>query len=173
MFKHNDVSFRVAEERDVQDMRRLRNDPTTWLNLTTPGEISEEEQAQWLKSVSTSPDKRYYVILDETSNFIGIIRTDEIDKLNRSMRVGLDIVPEKRGKGYGTKAFGALIKYCFDHLNMHRLWLCVLDTNMTARNLYKKLGFEVEGRYCQAVWRDGEWHDYIVMSLLREEKRRK
>lgn len=171
MFKHNDISFRVAEERDLQDMRRLRNDPSTWFNLTTPGEISEEEQRQWLKSMSISKDKRYYIILDENSNFTGVIRTDEIDGLNRSIRVGLDIIPEKRGKGYGTKALGVLLKYCFDHLNMHRVWLCVLDTNITARKVYKKLGFEIEGRYRQAVWRNGEWKDYIVMSILEEEYR--
>ena len=169
MFKYDGISFRIVEERDLADMRDLRNDPSTWMYLTSPGEITEEEQLEWFERLNISRDRRYYALLDEALNFMGSIRTDEIDWLNKSMRVGVDIIPEKRGQGYGTKAYGALLKYCFDHLNMHRVWLCVLDNNNPAISLYKKVGFQKEGKMRQAVWRDGKWRNYIIMSILKEE----
>ena len=98
--------------------------------------------------------------------------TDEIDKANRSIRVGADIVRELRGQGYGRKVYRLLKKYCFDYLNMHRVWLAVLDTNEAGRRLYESEGFEVEGRYREAIFRDGKYHDYILMSILEQQYRR-
>jgi RimJ/RimL family protein N-acetyltransferase len=64
-----------------------------------------------------------------------------------------------------------LLKYCFDYLGMHRVWLCVLDTNEVGIKLYVNSGFKLEGKYREAIWRDGGWHDYIVMSLLEGDYR--
>ena len=119
-------------------------------------------------------DRRYYVVCDDGHDFIGIVRNshDEIDKANRSIRVGADIVRELRGQGYGRKVYRLLKKYCFDYLNMHRVWLAVLDTNEAGRRLYESEGFEVEGRYREAIFRDGKYHDYILMSILEQQYRR-
>jgi len=40
-----------------------------------------------------------------------------------------------------------------------------------AYDLYEKHGFKVEGRYREAIFRDGCYHDYIIMSFLEEEYR--
>ena len=55
---------------------------------------------------------------------------------------------------------------------MHRVWLAVLSTNKIAYNMYQKHGFKEEGVYREAVFRDGKYHDYIIMSVLEEEFRR-
>ena len=177
MFWHKDIGFRAVEERDLESLRLLRNDPSTWMFLTDVKVVNSIMQEEWYERMSRNSGIQYYTVVkrvktsegNEEGDFLGMVRTDEIDFVNRSMRIGCDIVPAERRKGYGTMVFKAVMKYAFDQLNMNRLWLCVLDNNMIARNLYKNVGFEVEGRYRRAIWRDGEWHDYIVMSILREE----
>jgi diamine N-acetyltransferase len=52
---------------------------------------------------------------------------------------------------------------------MNRLWLLVLENNEPAKNLYKKMGFVNEGVQRQAIFKEGQYHDYIMMSLLRGE----
>ncbi len=172
MFAHGGLMIRTVEESDLEPMRALRNDPSTWMMLTDTAFIDAESQRQWFQRVRLATDRRYYVICDETHSFIGIVRTDEIDPTNRSIRIGADIVKELRGQGYGTRAYDLLKKYCFDFLNMHRVWLAVLDTNTVAIRLYEKQGFQIEGKYREAIFRDGTYHDYVLMSILEQEYRK-
>jgi len=172
MFPHNGLCFRVVEESDLERMRQLRNDPATWIHLTDPYAIMAEAQRRWFAALASRTDRMYFVVCDDEHDFIGIVRMDEYDRLHRSIRVGADVVPELRGKGYGRRIYEAVKKYCFDVLNLHRVWLAVLDTNQHAIRLYEKQGFQVEGRYREAIFRDGRYHDYILMSILEEEYRR-
>ena len=179
MFWHEGVGFRPIEERDLELIRELRNEPTTWMSLTTVGQISTGQQQTWFEGLVRDSSRAYYTAVKEyqefpvssEGEFLGIVRMDEIDRINRSIRVGLDIIPEKRGQGYGTRLMRAIIKYCFDMLNMHRVWLCVLDNNEVARKLYNNTGFKTEGIEREAVFRDGRYHDYHIMSILENEYR--
>lgn len=172
MFCHGNIAFRVVEESDLESIRALRNDPSTWMYLTDPHLISRDTQKQWLAALAERRDRMYFTVFDSTHPFVGVIRMDEYDQLHRSIRVGADVVPELRGRGYGRQIFAAVKKYCFDTLNLHRVWLAVLESNEHAFRLYEKQGFRTEGRYRQAIFRDGKYLDYILMSLLEEEYRR-
>ena len=169
MFEYGGMIIRVMEESDLERVRFLRNTPSTWVMLTSIDLIDAEVQRRWFQRVRLASDRRYYVICDNAYDFIGIVRMDQIDQTNRSIRIGADVVPELRGQGYGSKTYTLLKKYCFDFLNVHRIWLMVLDTNGIALKLYKKQGFKVEGRYREAIFRDGAYHDYAIMSILEQE----
>ncbi len=171
MFTYQGISIRVVEQRDLERIRVLRNDPSTWIYLTDVLFVSAPAQERWFAKISESTDRKYFIVYDAVHEFIGIVRCDEIDHLNRSMRIGCDIVPELRGKGYGSRVFDLLLNYCFDFMNMHRLWLLVIDTNQAAIRLYTNKGLREEGRYREALFRDGHYHDYITMSILEDEYR--
>jgi len=172
-FNHGEIYLREIEEQDLEPMRLLRNNPSTRSHLTHNIVIDPEAQRKWHKSLIGREDKKYFILYDDQHEFLGIIRFDEIDKGNRSIRIGCDIVPALRAKGYGSKALSLIKKYCFEQLKMNRLWLAVLDTNQIARGLYKKHGFKEEGCYRKAIFRNGQYIDYIIMSLLEEEYREK
>lgn len=171
MFEHGGIFIRVVEERDLEKMRALRNDPTTWMNLSDVTLITSLQQERWFERIAVATDRMYFAIGDAERDFLGIVRCDEIDRTNRSIRIGCDIVPELRGRGYGSRTYDLMLKYGFDYLNMHRLWLLVIDTNSSALHLYEKKGFRGEGRYRDALFRDGMYHDYVVMSILEHEYR--
>ncbi len=155
---------RPVEARDLERIRRLRNDQSTWAYLTDGTQISPAMQEKWFANISEALDRCYLTVtkinkdfpIIHEGNFLGIIRMDCIDVTNRSVRIGADVVPQERGKGYGTKIYKMLLKYCFDCLNYHRLWLCVLDTNKIAIKLYSNVGFFIEGVMKEAVFRDGK-----------------
>lgn len=181
MFWYKDIGFRPVERHDLEDIRKLRNNPTTWVYLSDVTQISPSMQDKWFTRISEQSDGIYFTVcltkwkLQELveGKFIGIIRIDEYDATNRTARIGCDIVPGHRGKGYGTQVYKAIFKYYFDHIGLHRLWLCVLENNEVAIKLYKNVGFKEEGRLREAIWRDGKRLDYIVMSILEHEYRNK
>lgn len=171
-FSHEGISLRPVEAGDLDQIRELRNDELTWIHLTDPRPISQADQAAWLGSLGLKSGKFYFVAFDDRNPFIGMIRMDEYDALNRSIRVGADVVPGLRRMGHGTHIYRAIKKYCFDVLNCHRVWLQVLETNEVAIKLYRKAGFSQEGLLREAVFRNGVYVDYKVMSIIEQEYRR-
>jgi UDP-4-amino-4,6-dideoxy-N-acetyl-beta-L-altrosamine N-acetyltransferase len=169
MFEYGGVAIRPVEESDLEKLKALRGDPRIWMMLGDISMINWSAQQEWFNGLQGDPKRRYFVLSSKQQEFLGVVRMDEIDWTNRSIRVGGDILPEYHNQGLGTKMFELVKKYCFDYLNMHRLWLFVLDTNTAAINLYLKAGFKEEGRQKQAIFRDGTYHDYIMMSVLRSE----
>jgi RimJ/RimL family protein N-acetyltransferase len=171
MFEVQGLRIRVVERRDLEAIRALRNDPTTWMNLTDVHLITEPMQERWFARISESTTQRYFAVADDEHDFIGIVRCDEIDATNRSIRIGCDIVPNLRRRKYGSRVYDLMLKYCFDFLNMHRVWLLVMETNTVGLRLYTSKGFKEEGRLREALFRDAAYRDYLVMSILEHEYR--
>jgi diamine N-acetyltransferase len=181
MFLGEGIVCRPIEEGDLEKVRILRNDPSTWMQLTNIGHISSEDQRTWFVGLKGDPTRQYFVVFQEKADehypvhvegeFVGIIRMDEIDRINRSARVGADVVPAMRGQGYGTRIYQALLRYCFDLLGLHRVWLLVLDSNDVGLKLYFHSGFILEGKHRDAIFRNGKFHDYLLMSILEKEYR--
>lgn len=175
-YKHDNLYIRLIEKNDLETIRQHRNDMTTWVNLTDINLIYKEQQEVWYQSLILDKSKRYFMVdswTDRNEGYpvftkecIGIIRIDEIDYINRSVRVGCDIFKMYRNKGFGKKVMELVTKYCFDFLNSHRLWLLVADFNLPAIEIYKNAGFKMEGKQFSAIYREGKYHDYIMMSNI-------
>ncbi|RML92235.1 hypothetical protein APX70_200105 [Pseudomonas syringae pv. maculicola] len=52
-------------------------------------------------------------------------------------------------------------------MNLHRVELTVYADNEAAQGLYRKFGFEVEGRLRNYAVRDGAYVDALSMARLR------
>lgn len=166
MFKYKDITIRIMEKRDIEVLRHLHNEWNILNKLTDINFVNEIEQDRWFEKVSLSSSSKRLVVSLDSEIVIGSIRLDNIDYVNRSVMVGGDISPDFQGQGYGSMMFGACLRYVFDILNMHRAYLSVLDSNIIAKNLYKKFGFVEEGVMTEAIFRDGKYVDYINMYLL-------
>jgi RimJ/RimL family protein N-acetyltransferase len=70
------------------------------------------------------------------------------------------------GQGYGTEATELMLDHAFGRLRLHRVALSVFAFNERAIRSYRKVGFILEGRARDAIWRDGRYWDELQMSLL-------
>jgi RimJ/RimL family protein N-acetyltransferase len=73
------------------------------------------------------------------------------------------------GQGYGTEATRLMLAHAFETLKLHRIGLSVFEFNERAIRAYRRIGFVVEGRAREAIWRNGRWWDEIMMSMLDRE----
>lgn len=171
MYIYQDIAFRVIEKNDLEILRKLHNDPTTYLNLLNIDLVDEEGQIEWWKNLyKKKDDKRYVVCLSaKPEEVIGRLRIQNINYLHNNCEVGVDIMPHYRGKGYGTKSYEMLLEFLFKHLNMNMVYLKVADFNPNAKNLYEKIGFKEAGRLPQFYFRHGRYWDYIIMAITCEE----
>ena len=95
-----------------------------------------------------------------------------INQANSAADLSVIVGDEKdRDRGLGTEAIRILLEYAFEDLGLNRVGLSVFEFNETAIHAYEKLGFKREGRLRKAIWRDGEFHDAILMSVLSRDWR--
>lgn len=89
------------------------------------------------------------------------------DQLGRTVELGITIVREYWGRGYGREAVALLVDYAFRLRNMRKVHLSVLATNDRAIRSYTAVGFAEEGRLREHVWSDGAYADLVLMGRLR------
>lgn len=171
MFEHGLVGIRAITGADLEWMANLRSNPHVWQYLSVPALISPEEQSLWYQALARDSSREYYVLYSARNPLsrLGYVRFDEIDRINRTMRVGGDISPDYQGLGFGQAMLRLIKKYAFDYLEFERLWLLVLETNAIGLHVYQKAGFKQEGVQRQAIYRNGRRLDYIQMSYLKDE----
>jgi len=75
--------------------------------------------------------------------FIGIIQIIRFE--NNNAHIGRFIInPQKTGLGFGTEALKEFIDFIFKDENIRSISLSVFDFNKNAKQVYDKLGFEVD-----------------------------
>lgn len=85
----------------------------------------------------------------------------------RHLNIGIGLLPEHRGKGYGTAAQRALSSYLFSTRLVERLEASTDVDNVAEQRALEKAGFTREGVLRHAQFRAGEWHDVVLYSRLR------
>jgi aminoglycoside 6'-N-acetyltransferase len=81
--------------------------------------------------------------------------------------IAIGILPEARGRGYGTAAQRLLVGYLFEHTRVERIQATTDPTNIAERTCLDRVGFRLEGTVRRAQWRQGRWHDQLLYSILR------
>ncbi len=137
--------------------------------LEPPKSLFQREQE--FEANQTEPDPAVVrMIIEAEGRAIGDIDLFHIEPRNRNAVVGLGIwCEDDRGRGYGTDALRAMLRWAFRHLNMHRVELSVEPENGPAVRVYEKLGFVREGLRREHHFDDGCFRDDLIMGVLRRE----
>ena len=61
----------------------------------------------------------------------------------------------------------SVIQFCFGVLNLRKINLGVVEKNNAAVNLYKSMGFEIEGIYKAHAKYNSEYCDIIRMAIFK------
>lgn len=167
------VVLRAPEMDDLDALVRWINDPELARYRMPHFPYSRAHEREWLERVPRSETDRVLMIQRLDGRPIGMMGLHRIDQVHRQAELGI-FIGEKDcwGQGYGTDAIRTLLRFAFDQMNFHRIYLRVDVDNVRARRCYEKCGFVREGTLRQAVFRDGGWRDQHLMAVLAEEFRR-
>ncbi|RLA51278.1 MAG: N-acetyltransferase [Gammaproteobacteria bacterium] len=132
-----------------------------------------QRNEQWVQSyiLSLMEDNSTWdqtIIVDNVP--IGYCGLSNLSKQNRSAEYFI-IIGDRNywNRGIGTFAGQIVLTYGFSKIGLHRIWLTVSEVNHGAIKSYESLGFSEEGRMKDACFRDGSYHDKIVMSILEDQ----
>ena len=170
MIKGEKVRLRAVEREDIPVFVRWFNDPEVLQYLSLYMPMSQAEEERWFERQLDARDQKVLAIETAEGIHIGNIGLHEIDWKNRQAELGIAIGEKAYwGLGYGSDAIKTLLRFAFDEMNLHRVYLRVFDFNARAIRCYEKCGFELEGRLRQCLYQNGEYHDHLVMAVLQDE----
>jgi ribosomal protein S18 acetylase RimI-like enzyme len=93
------------------------------------------------------------------------VRPRERPVTRHSGVLGMGVLPEWRGQGLGRRLIERTLEAARAY-PLARVELAVRADNTRAAALYRKVGFEVEGRRRRAMFVGGVYYDDITMALL-------
>ena len=101
---------------------------------------------------------------------IGLVTLSDLDAAMGNGETGIMLAGRAwQGRGFATEAMGLLLGYAFGELGLHRVYARVAEENRPSLNLFRRLGFQQEGRLREAMRRGGRFVDLILFGLLEDE----
>jgi RimJ/RimL family protein N-acetyltransferase len=88
---------------------------------------------------------------------------------SRALNIGLSLIPEARGHGYGTEAQRLVAELLFRLFDVERIEASTDVENIAEQRSLEKAGFTREGTLRRAQWRAGAWHDLVSYSIVRDD----
>ena len=168
------VVLRRHAARNVSAFTRWYADPeVARLTRYQDGPMRPDEVRRFFEArVAGAGSLALAIHLRGSDRLIGTCAFSQLDGDNGSALFHITIgEPDCWGRGYGTEATAMMLDHAFTTLGIHRVGLSVFAFNERAIRSYRKVGFVVEGRAREAIWREGRFHDEIQMSILDDEWR--
>ena len=165
------VILRALEREDVERCYRWMNDPNIVRTLKSRYPIAFINEVEWLESaVHPNPAERHFAIeRRDDRTHIGNASIHDIDWVSRVGWFGLFIgEPTAWNRGFGSDAIKALVRFAFDEMNLGKLRIHVFDYNDKAKHVLEQHGFVQEGKLERDFYREGRYHDIVILSAFRE-----
>jgi ribosomal-protein-alanine N-acetyltransferase len=123
------------------------------------------------KAFNEGSGARWAVTLKPSPVLIGTCGFHLYDLVHRRAEVGYDLSAAYWRQGIMSEALRAVMGYCFETLNVHRLEADVTAGNDASAGLLRKLGFRQEGTWRDQTYGRGRFHDMWQFGLLATDPR--
>lgn len=171
----NTVLFRDFEERDIDFIFKCKNDEK--LNSMIVGDyhpFTYEEAAQWVHGCMGEHETyKFWAICtnDIERRIVGWVSLSSIDKQNRSAFFhGIVIADESYRDGMAwIESYLFIYEYVFEKLNLNRLCGSNIEKQKASYCMALAMFEQIEGVARQAVIKNGETHNVVYLSILRDE----
>jgi RimJ/RimL family protein N-acetyltransferase len=163
------VALRPVSEDDLPVLRKLTQDPLATGEFEQYGWYAPRLfQRGWEGNGLIGPDGGTLVVIcgDELAGAV-TWRRHETAPASHCWVLGIGLLPEARGHGYGTQAHRLVVRYLFAHTTVHRIEAATEVGNVAEQKVLEKTGFTREGVMRGIRWRGGAWRDEVLYSILR------
>lgn len=154
------IKLRRLEKRDVPFMLEwMHDDDSKKIFQNNFKQVNENKAMKFIENSYDEFNQHFAIYDDNDNEYLGTISLKKIDSLNKNAEYAISTRKKIRGRGISKIATEILLNYAFKSLNLHKVYLCVLSTNITAKKFYYKCGFIYEGTFKDHVLINGKLQD--------------
>ena len=174
MLKGKKVILKTVSQNDIKSIYDIiMNDNIGSTFSTTYKELTVEELPKFLYETEPGTTSKVFSIFGD-KDLIGFVTVNCIHSIRRSAYLAyLGMKQDVHSKGLAKDAFTVIVKYCFDYLNLNRLYAHTFSDNekfQTNSNSFPKYaGWTLEGTEREYVFRNGKYVNKQIWGLLKRE----
>jgi RimJ/RimL family protein N-acetyltransferase len=166
------LRLRPVTEPDLDTLEDMFNDPAGIgeFNWGGFGDGAPRWRRKYADNRLLAPDKSVLMIdlAGETLGFVSWVRVPT-GYTSYVFEFGISLLPDVRGKGYGTATQRLLARYLFAHDPVNRIQAVTELENVAEQRALEKAGFVREAVMVGRTFRDGAWRDEVLYRMLRSE----
>ena len=114
---------------------------------------------------------RWAITLKPETRMIGSCGFHLYAARHRRAEIGYELHSDFWRRGIMTEATEAVLRFCFEQLDLHRVEADVVEGNVASAALLKKVGFTLEGNWRDRVFKRGAFQSLWQFGLLAPEYR--
>ncbi|MDJ0497941.1 MAG: GNAT family protein [Acidimicrobiia bacterium] len=165
------VTLRRWRMADQEALVAEANSHAVWRNMSHifPHPYTTADASSWIeRCIGQDPPQDLVIALDD--RLIGVCGMGREEGVNRyTTEVGYWLGERHWGRGIATVAFRAFVGYVWNEFDVKRMQATVFAWNPASGRVLEKNGFTLEGVHRSAIYKDGEFVDLLMYSLLRGE----
>jgi [ribosomal protein S5]-alanine N-acetyltransferase len=165
------VHLRAFTEDDLPFLDRLDSDPDALGEFEWPGFTDPRvRRKRWEEDGYISAESSAVAVRRADGTVVGMAVWKARGRpAGVTYEIGIALMPEERGNGYGTAAQRLLVQYLFDHTTANRVEALTNDDNIAEQRALERLGFRKEGLMPGRSFRHGKYVGALVYGLLRSD----
>jgi len=161
------ITFRDFKEEDKAALLTILNEPQVvkYLSSRIPKPYTLEDAHWW---IFTGSQIGIVKAIECNGTLVGCIGADRgVFEYQRSAEVGYWITKDYWGQGFATQAIKQFIPFVFETTDIVRLFASVFSPNTPSERVLIKCGFKLEAIQKQAIFKEGEFYNSHLFSLLK------
>lgn len=165
------VTLRTVTRADVPKFLRWINDPATNHYLIRGDfPMGWDDETEWVDKISRRKEGELNLGIEVPElGLVGLMSLRVGSWTDRTAGTGTMIgEAAARGKGYGTEAKMLLLGHAFRRINLRKVYSEVCVKNVASHKCQLRCGYREEGRLIGDLFRDGEYHDRVILAVTRE-----
>jgi diamine N-acetyltransferase len=167
------ITLREITREDIPTINRWRQDPVVADGVGAPRRfVGLDADLKWYEDYLTrrATEVRCVVSMVESGQLVGMVSLTRIDYVHRNAEFNAMVGErEARNEGVGTEATRAMVRHGLFDLNLHRIYVSILRDNVGSIRMCEKAGFREEGTIREGAYKNGRYHDLILMGVLKSE----
>jgi hypothetical protein len=159
------VTIREADETDAVSIKDVVKSVAAEKYYIVP----EDSREDWRETINEITKRKGVIIVAQVKDKIvgmAYLVRGKFEKNKHVASLGITILKGYRRRGIGMAMMTYLMEWAEKQEGLEKIWLEVLSTNKPAINLYRKLGFEIEGVKKKQYKIGDKYVDEIMMALF-------
>ncbi|MHA2423362.1 MAG: GNAT family N-acetyltransferase [Candidatus Thorarchaeota archaeon] len=175
MYEGKKTRLRRLEPDDVSTILKNWNKYELRQYLATPLPSTEQDLNAFITSANEAFSRKSKLTFGieslETGNLVGIIDLGNISWISGNGEITIFAILDQddRGKGYAMDSMLLLLDVAFNVLNLHNVYLWVVDFNDRAIDFYTKIGYKKGGHLRELAFRNSRRYNVVIMDMLKPE----
>ncbi len=161
------VILRLMTFKDSSNIYKWRTSDRVANNFPSGSEITWNNHQKWMKSVINNPEAFYWMICDISGDPKGLIWLESVNKIHKNAEFGFYIGKDPfENVGFSAESEFLLLTFAFKVLNLRKVFCESISNNKKVIGQHKRFNFKKDGCLRDHFFKDGKFHDIVVMSVI-------